>query len=75
MDDTRIWRTNIGLRLTKENGKWFEEYCKKENRSMSNAIEYLIIKYKEKQNDPRYKMTPDEAKELLSGRDPTDHRI
>ena len=40
--DKKPWRTNIGLRLTAEDGKWFEQYCLNENRSMANFVELLI---------------------------------
>ncbi len=39
----RPWRTNVGLRLTKEVGLWFDEKCERDNRAYANMVELLII--------------------------------
>lgn len=39
----RGWRTNIGLRLTVEDGKAVEEMCEEENRTLANYVETLIL--------------------------------
>lgn len=49
--DTRPWRTNIGLRLTRDVGAWFEQHCAAENRTFANYVETLIIRDRER-HDP-----------------------
>lgn len=41
-DAGRTWRTNIGLRLTPDDGAWLEAHCARENRSFANYVELLI---------------------------------
>lgn len=43
-EDSRPWRTNLGLRLTRDLGEWFERQCAKENRSFANYMETLILR-------------------------------
>lgn len=38
----RPWRTNIGLRMSAEDGAWLVAYCEQENRTMANFVELLI---------------------------------
>ena len=38
----RTWRTNLGLRLTPDDGAWLVAHCEGENRSFANYIELLI---------------------------------
>jgi len=40
---SKTWRTNIGLRLTDEDGAWFEDQCEEQCRPYANYIEYLVI--------------------------------
>lgn len=42
----REWRTNIGLRLPIEIGKWFENECQERSRTYSNYVELLIRQQK-----------------------------
>jgi hypothetical protein len=42
--ETRPWRTNIGLRLTREMGTWLERHCEAENRTFANYVETLIVR-------------------------------
>ena len=49
-DDNRPWRTNIGLRLTRETGAWLEKHCQAENRTFANYVETLILRDKASHN-------------------------
>lgn len=40
---SKTWRTNIGLRLTEEDGAWFEAECEAQCRPYANYIEYLVV--------------------------------
>jgi len=44
---SRPWRTNIGLRLSAEDGAWFTAHCERENRPMANMVELLIKRERE----------------------------
>ncbi len=48
---TLPWRTNIGLRLTEEEGEWFKRKCKTDNRNMCNLVRHLIVKEMEKEEN------------------------
>lgn len=41
---SRSWRTNIGLRLPADVGKWLERHCERENRTFANYVETLILR-------------------------------
>lgn len=45
---TRPWRTNIGLRLTADLGAWLEAHCQRENRTLANYVETLILRDRER---------------------------
>lgn len=45
---TRPWRTNIGLRLTADLGAWVEARCQRENRTLANYVETLILRDRER---------------------------
>ena len=46
--EPKNWRTNVGLRMTADNGAWFEQQCEKESRTYANYVEHLIIKERER---------------------------
>lgn len=41
--ERKPWRTNVGLRLTKEAGLWFDAKCERELRPYANMVELLIV--------------------------------